>query len=82
MVISCDWFVYPYVTRILIVGYIVFFILFRLSSLLSVSSALHSLPEAHLSGGPVDLSPQIKHIVKNLVSYCACCHYVIMDYFT
>ena len=41
---------------------------FRLSSLLSVSFALHSLSRSQLTGGPVDVSCHTDHILKILVS--------------
>lgn len=39
----------------------------RLSSLVSVCTALHSVSQSQLSGGPVDLSHQLHHVVRNLV---------------
>ena len=41
----------------------------RISTIVSVSTALHSLSQAHMTGGPVDLSHQLPYVLQSLVRH-------------
>lgn len=60
--ISCVVFVVDFIVVVAVAV-----VVYRLSSLLSVSFAINSLSHSHLSGGPVDLSYQMQHMVKIMV---------------